>query len=162
MSMSLPFDESYYTPADNTKATVAAVIGTSVIIVFCVGFVFTIVLWMVTPTQIKLTQTVPIIACQDNVGVSGTFYHWHGYIQSTDYIYVMYESDIGKRVWNFKADMTGIKDSSSEKAPCVEIYDKVKGNFLYDWYFGKNVTTDHYILYIPAGSVSGGYNIDMK
>lgn len=106
----------------------------------------------------KVSDT-KIIALKDNQNVSGSFYIMGGYVDEDLYYYYATETEFGYKTEKVKAENTYIKYTDGETH--IERY---FGEFTKDglYFWGFPWCYDRYIIYVPDGTVTNEFNIDLE
>lgn len=105
--------------------------------------------------EVEQTSTEPIVALQDNSGLTGRFYMRSGYINSEEYYYYLVKLNNGGYKSNkVKTATATIFETDSNYR--VEWYTRTRG-----FWFTKETQKFHYV-YIPAGSICFDYSIDLQ
>lgn len=115
----------------------------------------------VLPTIEVLVQTQNILALNDSTNIKGNYFLFSGYVdEELTYRYVV-DTDKGKHVESCDADNTYIKENTDGKH-CIEHY---KSEFKYQWMRTWFICLDissYDIIYVPKGSITTKYNIDLE
>lgn len=110
----------------------------------------------------EYADTQNIVALNDSSKIEGTQYLFSGYIdEEMVYRYVI-EADKGKHIEECKADSGYLKEGVTNN-PYVEIHTY---KFKHDWYywFAINVKSaeNYNVFYVPSGTVTNEYNVDLQ
>lgn len=105
-----------------------------------------------------------LIALEDGNGIHGSFYLGHGYIESDQYYYYLFETPKGitqskinvddNKVYLRPDEFIGTPYFIAQKYKC-------ENEFIYFLSGGLLETTEYY-FYIPPDSITYSYNIDLK
>lgn len=129
---------------------------------FLIGFVLLIsvgsLIGFAFPTKTVVT-TNNIYALNDNSGVESNFYLMHGYVDEELVIRYISNGEYGKKIYEIDTDNAYINEGKDN--PYVEIHHTV---FKHDWMnlFGVCWEKDVYVFYVPQGSVTNEYEIDLE
>ena len=100
-----------------------------------------------------------IIALKDNRNISGSFYIMGGYVDKDLYYYYATETQFGYKTEKAKADNTYIK--YTDGATHIERYvGEFANDSLYLW--GFPMCDDRYIIYVPDGTVTNEFVVDLE
>lgn len=106
-----------------------------------------------------IVSDTKIIALKDNQNVSGRFYIMGGYVDEDLYYYYAVETEFGYKTEKIKADNAYIKYTDGETH--IERY---KGEFANSnmnlW--GFPMCEDRYIIYVPNGTVTNEFKVDLE
>lgn len=107
----------------------------------------------------EIESTNSIVALKDNQNISGSFFIFGGYEDEDLYYYYAEETDIGIRTNKVLAkDAYIIYDNNN---PRIEEIEAVK--FKHWWNYIYAFPLDNYTkLYVPDGTVTSDYNIDLE
>lgn len=105
------------------------------------------------------TANIEITALKDNQNINSNFYLMGGYVEEDLYYYYAKETELGYTTEKVKASECYIKHT--DEKPYIEKYE---GDFAKDWYyiFGFPTYDNRYIIYVPEGTVTSEYNIDLE
>ena len=113
------------------------------------------------PTTQVLIQTQNILALNDNISIEGNYFLFSGYInEKMEYRYII-DTDKGKHVESCDVDNTYIKETTDDKH-YIEHY---KSEFKYQWMRTWFICLDdssYDVIYVPKGSITTKYNIDLE
>ena len=105
--------------------------------------------------KVEQTSTEPVVALQDNSGLTGRFYMRSGYINSEEYYYYLVKLNNGGYKSNkVKTATATIFETDSNYR--VEWYTRTRG-----FWFTKEIQTFHYV-YIPEGAMCFDYAFDLQ
>lgn len=108
---------------------------------------------------IEKTQETPIIALKDNQNISGHFYLMGGYVNEDLYYYYAKETERGYKTEKVKADLCYIV--YTEESPRIEQYTAT--GFKHWWtYIYAFPNYASYTIYVPSGTVTTEYAIDLE
>lgn len=109
--------------------------------------------------EIELVNTTNIIALKDNAGVSGSFFLGSGYIDDDLYYYYAAETERGYKVNKLRAD--NCYTQYSDDAPRIEEYEATGFKRWYHYIYA--IPSDsYYVVYIPEGSITNVFEIDLE
>lgn len=113
----------------------------------------------VTEIEYDIASDTKIIALKDNQNVNGNFYIFGGYVDEDLYYYYAYETEFGYKTEKLKADNAYIKYTDEE--PHIERY---VGDFANEgaYFWGVPMCDDRYIIYVPEGTVTNEFNVDLE
>lgn len=108
--------------------------------------------------NIELVESQNIIALKDSQNVDGQFYLMGGYVKEDLYYYYAKETEFG-----YKCDKVKANDSFviyTDGQPKIETY---KATSFKHWWTYIYAIPDHthYSIYVPAGTVTNEYKIDL-
>lgn len=100
-----------------------------------------------------------IIALKDNQDISGSFYIMGGYVDEDLYYYYATETEFGYKTEKVKAENVYIKYTDGETH--IERY---VGEFANDGnnLWGFPMCDDRYIIYVPDGTVTNEFIVDLE
>ena len=103
-----------------------------------------------------------IVALNDSSKIEGAKYLFSGYVdEDLVYRYIV-ETDKGRHIEECKSDDGYLKEGDSD-SPYIEIHTY---KFKHDWYywFAINVESaeNYSIFYVPSGTVTNEYNVDLQ
>ena len=107
----------------------------------------------------NVVSDTKIIALKDNQNVNGSFYILGGYVDEDPYYYYATETEFGYKTEKMKADNAYIKYTDNE--PHIERY---VGDFANEgtYFWGFPMCDDRYIIYVPEGTVTNEFNVDLE
>lgn len=104
-----------------------------------------------------------IYALNDSSKLEGQKYLFSGYIEENLVYRYVEETNRGKHVEEVDMDCGYIKDIDSDSSPYVEIY---SSKFKHKWYFlffmDWNVSQGYSVFYVPEGTVTNEYDVDLQ
>lgn len=133
------------------------------------GFTFGLVAWFIIglvgialPT-VESVETQEIYALNDSSELEGQKFLFSGYIEENLVYRYVVESDKGKHIEECSVNDAYIKDIKSD-SPYVEFHTyEFKhgwfGLFAMNW---KSLCESYYVFYVPNGTVTNEYNVDLK
>lgn len=100
-----------------------------------------------------------IIALKDNQNINGSFYIMGGYVDEDLYYYYATETEFGYKTEKIKADNAYIKYTDGETH--IEKYD---GDFVNRrrYFWGFPMCSSRYIIYVPEGTITNEFDIDLE
>lgn len=109
--------------------------------------------------NIELVESQNIIALKDSQNIDGQFYLMGGYVKDDLYYYYAKETEFG-----YKCDKVKASDSFviyTDGQPKIETYEATsfKRWWMYIYAIPKHT---HYSIYVPAGTVTNEYKIDLE
>lgn len=105
------------------------------------------------------TSDTKIIALKDNQNISGSFYIMGGYVNEDLYYYYATETEFGYKTEKVKAENTYIKYADGETH--IERYvGEFTNDSLYLW--GFPMCDDRHIIYVPDGTVTNEFVVDLE
>ena len=134
----------------------AIVVGLSIIV-----FSVTCANIKVENCNYKLSETHSIVALKDNLGFQGNFYLCGGYIEDTLQYYYAEETENGIVVSKVPAESTHINNTKEQ--PKIEDYSVIgfKNKYHYIYAFPMPCFS-HYNIYVPEGTVTTEYEINLE
>lgn len=113
----------------------------------------------VAEIEYDVDSDTKIIALKDNQNVNGSFYILGGYVDEDLYYYYATETEFGYKTEKMKADNAYIKYTDNE--PHIERY---VGDFANEgaYFWGFPMCDDRYIIYVPEGTVTNEFNVDLE
>lgn len=106
----------------------------------------------------SIAEDVDIYAMQDNLATEGNFFLGSGHVDDElKYFYVV-KGEFGYTVTNVNADNTYIQYTS-------ERCHLEKHTYTFDNWFVRLIAipcSEHYVFYIPEGSIINNYTVDLK
>lgn len=150
MLLCIPF---YY---DEYKSKIRLVVNTVIRIIIVGSFIFGIYKlekdpWVVPDDPFK---TVRIVALNDNSLTNGRFYVRRGYVSEDLYYQYMKRSGSGFKAGKVKASKTTLYYADDDYR--VECWEKTK-----KWLWFEN-SEIYYKIYIPEGSITEDYMVDLE
>ncbi len=132
---------------------------TSTIVSFLVCFFVSLMMSSFVEFDYNIVSKTNIIALKDNQNVDGNFYLMGGYIDEDLYYYYATETEFGYKTEKIKADNAYIKYTDGKT--CIEKYKGEPTNeSVHFWGFP---TCDYqYIIYVPEGTVTNEFNVDLE
>lgn len=113
----------------------------------------------ISSNEIIYEETVmPIVALEDNMTSSGTFFLGTGTVKSDVHYYFMTETEHGYKLQNIAASKAYIKYDTE---PRIVIENGSEFKHWYNNIWAFPVST-HYTIYVPEGTILNNYNIDLK
>ena len=111
-------------------------------------------------TKISHTETVEIYALTDTTSAKGRNFLYSGYVNGKLVYRYVIETEKGKQVKELDSKNAYIIEDDTEQ-PRIEIHEKTYEN---DWLnkFFFIFSNKEYIIYIPEGSITTEYNIDLE
>lgn len=133
--------------------TIGALIG---LFVWLIGYA------AITPTEPVVTDTVPIYAMSDTMGVEGSFFLGSGNIDSEmKYVYAQ-ETEKGITIKTVDADNAYIKYIDEGEDPYIEKIEYHHESGFVEWLFSPAVLYHETFIYVPEGTVKNVYNVDLE
>lgn len=109
----------------------------------------------------KCTANQTIVNLKDNRDIKGQFFMRRGYIDTEAYYYYYYITDTGSyRENKIRADKCEIVYTNS--TPHIEIYQTPDENLLNYWLLYLLESDEYYKIYVPEGSITDDFSIDME
>lgn len=121
------------------------------------------VISLIVPTDeqnIQLTQTEKITALKDNISSEGRFFLASATINDTPYYYYVVQTDRGLKQKKINVEKTYIHYTKDDFR--VETYEGVSFKNWYTYIWASVPTAEYYDIYIPEGSVTTEFNIDLE
>lgn len=104
-----------------------------------------------------------IYALNDSSKLEGKKYLFSGYVEENLVYRYVEATDKGKHVEEVNMDCGYIKDIDSDSCPYVEIHSlKFKHKWYYLFFMDWNVFEGYSVFYVPEGTVTNEYNIDLE
>lgn len=109
--------------------------------------------------NIELVESQNIVALKDSQNIDGQFYLMGGYVKEDLYYYYAKETEFG-----YKCDKVKASDSFviyTDGQPKIETYEAT--SFKHWWIYIYAIPEHtHYSIYVPAGTVTNEYKIDLE
>lgn len=97
-----------------------------------------------------------IVAMKDNISIEGS--RW--YIHTDNKYYVMVESEEGLSQQTYDSEDVYIKCGD---IPGIRTYRRIPQSNFWTFFFGKGwFTKTYYVVYVPEGSVTTDFNVDLE
>lgn len=110
--------------------------------------------------NIQLTQTENITALKDNISSEGHFFLASATIKDKPYYYYVVKTNRGLKQKKINAEKTYIHYTKDDFR--VETYEGVSFKNWYTYIWASFPTSEYYDIYIPEGSVTSEFNIDLE
>lgn len=107
----------------------------------------------------NIISDTKIIALKDNQNVSGNFYIMGGYVNEDLYYYYAVETEFGYKTEKIKAENAYIKYTDGETH--IERYDGEFANSGVN-FLAMPMCDDRYIIYVPDGTVTNEFVVDLE
>lgn len=125
-------------------------------------FVWLIGCVVITPTEPVVTDTVPIYAMSDTMGVEGSFFLGSGNVDSEmKYIYAQ-ETEKGITIKTVDADNAYIKYIDEGEDPYIKKIEYHHESGFVEWLFAPAALHHETFIYVPEGTVKNVYNVDLE
>lgn len=125
-------------------------------------FVWLIGCAVITPTEPVVTDTLPIYAMSDTMGVEGSFFLGCGDVDSEmKYVYAE-ETDKGIKIKTLDADNAYIKYINEGEEPYIEKIEYHHKSGFVEWLFTPYILHNETFIYVPEGTVKNVYNVDLE
>lgn len=121
------------------------------------------VISFIVPTDeqnIQLSQTEKITALKDNISSEGRFFLASATINDTPYYYYVVQTDRGLKQKKINAENTYIHYTKDDFR--VETYEGVSFKNWYTYIWASFPSAEYYNIYIPEGSVTSEFNVDLE
>ena len=109
--------------------------------------------------NIEQTGIQEIIALKDGKGLVGSFYLYSGYVKDDLYYYYACETDRGYKVEKVNASKCYI--IYTDENPRIETYVAESFTNWVSWIYAIPLHR-HYILYVPDGTITNEYSINLE
>lgn len=135
-----------------------------------IGFLIGLVVWisvgtiigLFLPTEYQLYETQNLSALKDNSSISGSFFLGSGTVdEHTVYKYVT-DTDKGKLICELSAENSDIYINECDEQSRVEIYSEGFVSDWYAWFAFTGWSNNEVIFYIPEGSLTTEFDIDLE
>lgn len=114
------------------------------------------------PSEWKISSTTNLIALNDSSQINGSFFLGCGTIgEDTVYKYIV-NTDKGKQIREINTDNNDVYIKEYNGTPKIEINTWEFKNEKYYWFASPIWKDDEVIFYIPEGSVTNNFSIDLK
>lgn len=110
--------------------------------------------------NIQLSETEKITALKDNISSEGHFFLASATIKDKPYYYYVVQTDRGLKQKKINAEQTYIHYTKEDFR--VETYEGVSFKHWYTYIWASNPMAEYYDIYIPKGSVTTEFNIDLE
>lgn len=110
-------------------------------------------------TQYVIKSSRPLVALKDNSTLSGRFFLGSGSIDSEQYYYYAAEDALGIKVDKVKTSECYIQYVESEYR--IDLYTPVFKERWRNW-FAMQMKDEYCIVYIPSGSITEEFSIDLE
>lgn len=135
-------------------------------VVFIIGMILVIIHFLnpkilYGEVYTKESYLYNISAIEDNRDIYGRMYYRSGYIQQDLYYYIMRDNGSYKDITKIPASKTIIVETDKETPKVVyygEYFKRTNKALLNTWCYN----TDYYLLYVPEGTTTSFWNIDMQ
>lgn len=134
---------------------IAALIFVDVVLAGAISFI--------VPTDeqnIQLTQTEKITALKDNISSEGHFFLASATIKDKPSYYYVVQTNRGLKQKKINAEQSYIHYTKDDFR--VEIYKGVSFKNWYTYIWASVPTAEYYDIYIPEGSVTSEFNVDLE
>lgn len=115
-------------------------------------------------TETVVIKTIPIYAFQDNLNIKGHRTLVSGYIDEVLCYYYTYQTaDGGYKIGHVEQDDATVYYATNEEDCRMEVRETHFKNSIHNWIaesFAENSIT--YAFYIPEGSITTEYNVDLQ
>lgn len=111
-----------------------------------------------TPKE-TVVNSIDLIALQDNSSAYGSFFLGCGTVEEEQYYYYIVQEKLGMKEEKVEADNAYIQ--YSKDAPHIDVINRTFSKEWYNW-FAFPTWDNCYIFYIPEGSVTTQFNVDLK
>ena len=123
-------------------------------------FIIGSIIGLFLPTKDIIT-TQNLCALNDTTTIEGQTFLFSGYIdEELKYRYLV-ETKKGIHVEEKGITNAYIKTIEKGEQPYIEEYDSVLKSDLYYW-FAVNLKDNEYVFYLPEGSITNEYNVDLE
>lgn len=109
--------------------------------------------------QYVIESSCQLVALKDNSAISGRFFLMNGSIDSEQYYYYAAEDELGIKVDKVAASECYIQYVESEYR--IESYTPVFRDEWRNW-FAIQMKDPYFIIYIPDGSITEEFSIDLE
>ena len=109
--------------------------------------------------NVEKTSEYPIIALKYGKGITGSFYLFSTHMEDGLYYHYAYQTERGYKVEKVKADQCYIV--YTEENPRIEKYTGESFKTWVTWIYAFP-RYQHYILYVPEGTITTEFSIDLE
>jgi len=109
--------------------------------------------------NIELVESQNIVALKDSQNIDGRFYLMGGYVKEDLYYYYAKETEFGYKCDKIKANDSFVVYTDGH--PKIETYISTSFKHWWTYIYAIPVHT-HYSIYVPAGTVTNEYKIDLE
>ncbi len=151
--------KQYYDTSDKVLLSVLSFVAAT-LLAFVVVLIPSSIMSEYLPVEQELIETVEVSALKDSSVVEGHSYLFSDYANEEQSYFYMSNGEYGKHMDSIPAQNAYIIENNDE-TPRIEKYEagwKSKGWYLLGWPIGEDINK----IYIPEGSVTTDYSVDME
>lgn len=135
-----------------------------------IGFLIGLVVWisvgtiigLFLPTEYELYETQNLSALKDNSSISGSFFLGSGTVDEHMVYKYVTDTDKGKLICELSSVGSDIYINECDEQPRVELFNECFTSDWFEWFAFTGWGNSEVIFYIPEGSLTTEFDVDLE